>query len=344
MPISLDFFSGISWGNRLYFFDDLNVYIHVKSGFFDIISVPSGERTRIKIKYTDNFFGSIKHNKLFFTAPVMGESSHKKCYLHALDLSSNTYKRISLPVRFEFISMFLSEDESHITLIHDSGQIFRIECSNLDAEKIMNLDDFKLNGCYTWDDRFYLPAHWQQTCQDIFEYPITLEKDDAFSEEEKIDSFRIKVNIATKEAQCIPMYTPDDYKRFGGMQKWLYNKTYDIWSYCYICLKSQNPYNHPMLRYDFTESDKLLFNFEISPEDFPFCELKSVGDRYIAMYNDSCSYLYLVDLETWTVKYLEIKGKKIKDIFVNAKEGYIIPVFLLGGSKVSYFFDDFKPL
>ena len=329
-------FHRVVWGNSIYFFNELDVYVNAKSGFFDIIALSTGKSTRFSIKYAINFIGSTKCKSLFFLSPILSRSlvSQTKCYLYALNLADLTFRKITMPIQHEFNSMFLSEDESHLVLIHSNGQVFNVSTSDLRVEMILSMEDFELRGCHTHDGRLYLSRAWQNIGSGIFEYPIYLNPR---------DFFRIRLDLVDGDVHCIPMCPSNDYKNQIGFDSFSYNRKHGIWAFCSRSSNDLTKNHHKnWLECEFIKDDRLLFELKVPVTKIRNGILKPAGDRYMLVYSYSDSFLYLVDLVSEEVKYLEILGKEIMDVFVNEYEGYLIPTFLQGSSGKVYFIDDFK--
>ena len=330
-----DTFSRVVWGTLLWFFDELGVYIHAKGSHFEIIHTSTKSVSKHKIPYTNHFTACVKHNTLFFVGPVLKSKSpvYGKCYFYALDPHTDTCRRITVPGHYEFLSIFLSPDENHVTLIHCDGPVFRINTSDLAVEQVVNLDNLHPKGCYTHNGRFYLPSFyggWNNTGEDIYEYLRCQDGE---------EYFRLRLNLSHKSIECLPLPVSEEFRKWNGLDAWLYNNKLDI-SY------SANNFNHGSnsnkIRYEFTRSDKHLFSFEIEAGYVSIGRMIPMGNKHMVTFCSRSSILYLVDIDKQEVRSLELSGKEIMDVFVNEHSGYIIPVFLYGGARLAYTAEDFK--
>jgi len=329
----------LSFGNLLYFFNEIGVHICVKSGFFDILTISTSKVVRFKIKYTKEFVCSAKNKTLFFLSPDLGKTpaSQYRCYVYALDIKNLTYSKAVLPIKWEFNSIFLCKEEKHLLLFHNNGQIFRIDAQSLQYKEIMNLDDFELDlkPNYTLDGKLWLSYPWVKTTCNSF---VNLAR---FTEE---DYVKICVDVDKCVAERIPLRISSDFARFNGIDAYCYSKNHDIWAYCANNFNQISDVQNNKIRYEFTRYDNLLFHIEIKCKKFGMGRLTLLGDDHIIIYCLSDSSLYLVNLKTWETKHIEIKGKEIMDVFVNQSEGYIIPICKQKIPKVLLRIDDFTPI
>jgi len=336
----------LTWGSKLYYFNELDICVHKKQNHFCIIKCSTGETTKVSLQHVYQFMACNKTNKLFFVRITHGKLDYTKpyggvkSYLHfyVYDLSNGLYKKskaFSRPTPLgEWMSSFISEDEDIATVINCNGDVFTVGIDTLEVKMVMCL------GELVEDVNQFFRKPWYKTGLNVYETDVSRQRQ---WYEEKPDSSQnsdylfAKIDLANKTLECrAGQGGPYDTSVFlEAIGIWVHHKPNN-----YNRLKASSFF------FDIRKNDEIIWQFEIpcKPDDGRlFGEFKN----NIASFSENIfvicftKMIYLCNLQDLSLENISF-GTGMADVFYDKGKGHIIPVYFAGTTEDMITLDDFS--
>ena len=316
------------WGNSLYFFHELDTCIFVQQNSLSVITLSNKEVWKLNIKCSYKFLASFKHRKVFFA----NYNNNNGCTIHffVLDPANRTYLKKRYIADYEFMSVFLSDNENYVTAILSNGKIIEIDLISLEIEEKIDLSNFQIQGCITHDSRFYYTGLWYKVKNNMFETYLTKE------------SFKLRVDLSKKELEYL-QHTTSDSTTYTSEDTVFHIKELKL----YVNVKCSYTDNQLHVMCKINKDHKHSFSFEMTLL-FSYLGIERLlgveflKDNLILFKFRTC--IFLLDVEKTSARKLDFTDTPIQELFIDKNNIYFFPVY--ANSSTSYLFtlDDFKDI
>lgn len=337
----------LTWGTSMFFFNGLDVCVHSRQSYFNIINCTTDEVTKVNIKHAYQFIGCNKTNRLIFAQMGVRKVDYSKphpynagkpfVYFYVYDLNSGTYKRTkafsrSYPLS-ERMSTFFENGDDIVTVINSNGDIFTVNINSLEIELIMSLSELEYDAnkfVYNWY-KTGLDTYETATYKRKFWYPIERAK--------QTDNFMIaKVDLSKKTL---------DYRPCSGgpYDNSIYLHDFGIWVHLSVNESDAMSKSAPM-HFEIRMNDEIIYKFEIPCSPFYDGRLFFSDRNIVSFTKDSfvicfSQAIYLCNVKDFSLKSIFLDDG-MADVFFDKERGHIVPIYFMGATKEMFTLDDFS--
>ena len=316
------------WGNSLYFFDKLDTCIFVQQNSLSVITLSNKDVWKLNIKCSYKFLASFKHRKVFFA----NYNNNNGCTIHffVLDPVNRTYLKKRYITDYEFMSVFLSDNENYVTAILSNGKIIEIDIISLEIEEKIDLSDFQIQGLITHDSRFYYTGLWYKVKTNMFETYLTKE------------SIKLRVDLSEKKLK---------YKKHTTSYDTTYTSVDTVFHIkeLKLCVHVKCSYTDNELHVisKINKDHKNSFSFEMTLL-FSYLGIERLlgveflKDNLILFKFRTC--IFLLDVEETSARKLDFIDIPVQELFIDKNNIHFFPVYANSSTSYLYTLDDFKDI